>query len=197
MNLSVATTEGETSVVAREERATLAIVTSQSDPGHERGFFVGRHVGTTEKEQLDISAACGVGNAAELLGRSIPAEVRDAAVLDVLPATSERAILTELRNIARQNVVAVSMIGLGYHDMILPAVLRRSVLESSAWYSTYKPYQAEMSQGRLEALLLFQTMVSDLTAFRSRTRRCSMSRRRLSKRCSSVDAPRRGRTDSS
>jgi glycine dehydrogenase len=142
----------------------MVTITSPSGPRNERGFFIDRHLGTTEAEQTKISESIGIGSAADLPPRSIPPEVRDATVLDLAPASSERALLGELRKIADENVVATSMIGLGYYDTILPAVLRRSVLESPAWYSAYTPYQAEISQGRLEALLLFQTMVTDLTA---------------------------------
>ena len=142
----------------------MAGVTSYSDSRNLQGFFVERHLGTTEAEQTKLSDGLGIRAAADLPVRSIPPEVHDDTVLDVEAATSERVLLDELRKIANENVVATSMIGLGYYDTILPAVLRRSVLESAAWYSAYTPYQAEISQGRLEALLLFQTMISDLTA---------------------------------
>ena len=82
-------------------------------------------------------------------------------------------MLAELRGLAQRNEVFTSLIGLGYHDTITPLVILRNVLENPAWYTAYTPYQPEISQGRLEALLNFQTMVADLTAWSSRTRRCS------------------------
>ena len=142
----------------------VAVVTSDSESADARAFFLERHVGTSEAEQTKLCEAVGVRAPADLALRSIPLEIQDVSVLDLDPATSERALLDELREIAGRNKVATSMIGLGYYDTILPAVLRRSVLENPAWYSAYTPYQPEISQGRLEALLLFQTMISDLTA---------------------------------
>ena len=127
------------------------------------GFFVPRHIGTTADEREKMAAAVGVASPSDLPTVGLPADVRDATILDLLPAVSERALLDELRQIAAENVVSTSMIGLGFYDTILPAVLRRSILENPAWYTAYTPYQAEISQGRLEALLLFQTMISDLT----------------------------------
>ena len=79
------------------------------------------------------------------------------------PAASEREALAELRALARKNTVNQSMLGLGYYDTITPAVIKRNVLENPSWYTAYTPYQPEISQGRLEALINFQTMVADLT----------------------------------
>src|SRR4051794_29740984 len=112
----------------------------------------------------------GVGSLDELAEAALPAGILDALSGDVapgldqlLPAASEYEALAELRVMADSNTVAVSMIGQGYFDTLTPPVLRRNILENPAWYTAYTPYQPEISQGRLEALLNFQTMVADLT----------------------------------
>ena len=116
-------------------------------------------------------ATIGVGSLDELADKALPAGILDplnadqvAPGLDQLPpAATEDEALAELRALADTNTVAVSMIGQGYFDTLTPPVLRRNILESPAWYTAYTPYQPEISQGRLEALLNFQTMVCDLT----------------------------------
>src|SRR5690348_11068539 len=113
----------------------------------------------------------GVGSLDELADKALPAGILDALSADgvapgldqLLPAASEHEALAELRELADANTVAVSMIGQGYFDTLTPAVLRRNIIENPAWYTAYTPYQPEISQGRLEALLNFQTMVADLT----------------------------------
>ena len=110
-------------------------------------------------------ATLGYSSLDDLLAAALPEGVRAPASLAALPSPrTEREVLAELRRLAGRNTVRVSMIGLGYYDTITPAVIRRNVLENPAWYTAYTPYQPEISQGRLEALLNFQTMVSDLTA---------------------------------
>ena len=98
-----------------------------------------------------------------LVDAAVPGSVRSLGALDLPPAVSEQQVLDELRRLAASNTIAEPMIGLGYYGTITPGVIRRNVLESPAWYTAYTPYQPEISQGRLEALLNFQTMVSDLT----------------------------------
>src|ERR1700741_1957036 len=113
----------------------------------------------------------GVGSLDELADKALPAGILDtlsadgvAPGLDKLPqAATEEQALAELRALADAKTVAVSMIGQGYYDTLTPPVLRRNILENPAWYTAYTPYQPEISQGRLEALLNFQTMVADLT----------------------------------
>ena len=125
--------------------------------------FVYRHVGTSAEEQAAMLKILGYDDLDALVDAAIPGSVRSLTELDLPPAVSERAVLDELRARAARNVVAEPMIGLGYSGTITPAVIRRNVLESPAWYTAYTPYQPEISQGRLEALLNFQTMVTDLT----------------------------------
>jgi glycine dehydrogenase len=128
-------------------------------------LFANRHIGPSAPEQQAMLAALGYRSLDDLLAAALPDDARPPASLSALPAPlTEREALAELRRIAARNTARVSMIGLGYYDTITPAVIRRNVLEDPAWYTAYTPYQPEISQGRLEALLNFQTMVSDLTA---------------------------------
>jgi glycine dehydrogenase len=108
-------------------------------------------------------AAIGVASASELVDAAIPAAIRSTSMPGVPEARTEAQVQARLRSLAEQNVVTVPMYGLGYSQTITPPVIRRSVLENPAWYTAYTPYQPEISQGRLEALLTFQTMCSDLT----------------------------------
>jgi glycine dehydrogenase len=127
--------------------------------------FAARHIGPSEEDQRAMLATLGYASLDDLLAAALPAYARPPASLAALPAPrTEREILEDLRRLAGRNTVAVSMIGLGYYGTITPAVIRRNVLENPAWYTAYTPYQPEISQGRLEALLNFQTMVCDLTA---------------------------------
>jgi glycine dehydrogenase len=133
--------------------------------------FADRHIGPDINAIAKMLAVIGVDTLNELARRALPAGILDALTgsgaapgLDRLPApASEAEALTELRTMAEENTVAVSMIGQGYYDTLTPPVLRRNILENPAWYTAYTPYQPEISQGRLEALLDFQTMVADLT----------------------------------
>ena len=109
-------------------------------------------------------AAVGVGSMDALIDAAVPPAIRTAAPLALPPARSESEVLAALRELAGRNEVLTSMIGLGYHGTVTPPVIRRTVLENPAWYTAYTPYQPEISQGRLEALLVFQTMIEDLTA---------------------------------
>ncbi|HEY6428550.1 MAG TPA: glycine dehydrogenase (aminomethyl-transferring), partial [Acidimicrobiales bacterium] len=125
--------------------------------------FLRRHVGTSDEEQAGMLKVLGYESLEALIDAAVPDGVRSVEELDLPPAASEMEVLDELRALASRNVVAEPMIGLGYAGTITPGVIRRNVLESPAWYTAYTPYQPEISQGRLEALLNFQTMVSDLT----------------------------------
>jgi glycine dehydrogenase len=108
-------------------------------------------------------AECGYGSLDAMVEAAVPTAIRVTRDLDLPPAASEEEATAELRKLAALNKPMVQLIGLGYHDTLTPPVIRRNVLESPAWYTAYTPYQPEISQGRLEALLNFQTMVADLT----------------------------------
>jgi glycine dehydrogenase len=126
--------------------------------------FADRHVGPRAAELGKILDVIGVGSLEELAQRAVPSAIRSDALTLSLPApATETEALAELRELAGRNRPMVQMIGLGYYGTITPGVILRNVLESPAWYTAYTPYQPEISQGRLEALLNFQTMVGDLT----------------------------------
>jgi len=125
--------------------------------------FADRHVGPDSDEVARMLAVVGYDSLDALAEAAVPETIRWTEGLDLPAAQSEDAVAAELRALAARNTVARSMIGLGYSDTHTPAVIRRNVLESPAWYTAYTPYQPEISQGRLEALLGFQTVVSDLT----------------------------------
>ncbi|TMM31669.1 MAG: aminomethyl-transferring glycine dehydrogenase [Actinobacteria bacterium] len=125
--------------------------------------FAARHIGPSPDDVAAMLKTVGHGTVEELMAAAIPDAIRWAGALDLPPAATEAEALTELRALAARNRPLVSMIGLGYHGTHTPAVIRRNVLENPAWYTAYTPYQPEISQGRLEALLNFQTMVADLT----------------------------------
>ncbi|ADL46738.1 aminomethyl-transferring glycine dehydrogenase [Micromonospora aurantiaca (nom. illeg.)] len=126
--------------------------------------FADRHIGPGRDDERRMLDTVGYGSVDELMDAAIPEVIRWHGTLDLPAPASEREAVAELRALAARNTVAVSMIGLGYHGTHTPAVIRRNVLENPAWYTAYTPYQPEISQGRLEALLNFQTMVTDLTA---------------------------------
>jgi glycine dehydrogenase len=125
--------------------------------------FVRRHVGPSHEEQEGMLKVLGYESLDALLNAAVPGSVRSLGSLRLPPAVSEQQVLEELRQLAAGNTIAEPMIGLGYSGTVTPGVVRRNVLESPAWYTAYTPYQPEISQGRLEALLNFQTMVTDLT----------------------------------
>jgi glycine dehydrogenase len=146
-------------------------VTTTPDISRTGGEFVARHLGPDAHGLERILDTIGVSSLDELAERSVPSVILDevgadgrAEGIDALPEPlSEADTLAALRELANRNTVAVSMIGQGYYDTLTPPVLIRNIIESPAWYTGYTPYQPEISQGRLEALLNFQTMVSDLT----------------------------------
>jgi glycine dehydrogenase len=125
--------------------------------------FADRHIGPDRESEHRMLDTVGYGTIDELMDAAIPEVIRWHGTLDLPPAASEAEVIAELRALADRNTVNVPMIGTGYYGTHTPAVIRRNVLESPAWYTAYTPYQPEISQGRLEALLNFQTMVSDLT----------------------------------
>ncbi|MGW5555800.1 aminomethyl-transferring glycine dehydrogenase [Micromonospora sp. NPDC003944] len=125
--------------------------------------FATRHIGPGPDDERRMLEVVGHDSIDELMDAAIPEVIRWHGTLDLPDPATEAETIAELRALAARNTVAVSMIGLGYHGTHTPAVIRRNVLEDPAWYTAYTPYQPEISQGRLEALLNFQTMVTDLT----------------------------------
>ncbi len=146
---------------SRGGRTLEFLMTIQSIPT----VFADRHIGA--RRQLDIAhmlKAIGYDSVDSLVDTAVPDSIRQGTPLKLQGALSEVEVLAELRTLAAKNKRAIQMIGQGYYDTVTPAVIRRNILEGPAWYTAYTPYQPEISQGRLEALLNFQTMVSDLTA---------------------------------
>ncbi|HEY0792325.1 MAG TPA: aminomethyl-transferring glycine dehydrogenase [Chthoniobacterales bacterium] len=125
--------------------------------------FVARHIGPTAGEMGEMLVAMGRGSLDELVDQAVPEKIRLRRSLDLPAPLSERAAMGELKRYATQNRVCKSYLGLGYHPTVVPPVIQRTIFENPGWYTAYTPYQAEVAQGRLEALLNFQTMVADLT----------------------------------
>ena len=128
-----------------------------------RRDFQGRHIGPTDDEMAEMLSVVGVADMDELIDRTVPDDVRQRDPLDLPRLGPRQTDYDELRAMARANRRVTSMIGMGYHQTITPAVIRRNVFENPGWYTAYTPYQPEISQGRLEALLNYQTMVAELT----------------------------------
>ena len=127
------------------------------------GEFVARHIGPSDADIDAMLQYLGVDSLDDLTERTLPQALQNDASLDLAPPLGERAALERLKAIAAENVLRHNMIGLGYAETITPPVIQRNVLENPGWYTAYTPYQAEISQGRLEALLNFQTLIADLT----------------------------------
>ena len=125
--------------------------------------FRDRHVGPRPDDQATMLKATQWSSLSELLEHAVPDAIRERGALTLGSPLTEPQVIAELRGLAAMNTPMVQMIGMGYSPTVLPAVIRRNVLESPAWYTSYTPYQPEISQGRLEALLNFQTLVADLT----------------------------------
>src|SRR3954453_6902276 len=125
--------------------------------------FARRHIGPSPRDVEAMLETVGAKTLAALIGETLPASIRQQRPLDLGPALSESEALSHMQKIAAQNEVFTSLIGQGYHGTILPPVIQRNILENPAWYTAYTPYQPEISQGRLEALFNFQTMICDLT----------------------------------
>ena len=126
-------------------------------------LFSKRHIGINAIEQEKMLAAIGLNSLAELIDKTIPAPILLTGELNVEDALTEQEYLQHVAELGKKNVVMKSFIGMGYNETIVPSVILRNVLENPGWYTAYTPYQAEISQGRLEALLNFQTMVIELT----------------------------------
>src|SRR2546427_544756 len=125
--------------------------------------FVARHIGPDAVDEKLMLSAIGAVTRRALIDAIVPRSITRAAAMDLPPAASEAQALAELKTIAQKNKLLKSFIGQGYHGTFTPGVILRNILENPAWYTAYTPYQAEISQGRMEALVNFQTMVCDLT----------------------------------
>ena len=128
-----------------------------------RGDFIRRHIGLDREQIATMVAALELDSLEEIVEVAVPDDIVSKEPLALTETISERAVITYLRNMRARNRVLISMIGMGYYGTIMPAVIKRNVLENPGWYTAYTPYQAEISQGRLEALLNYQQMVIDLT----------------------------------
>src|SRR5207253_4562968 len=125
--------------------------------------FADRHIGPNADEAAQMLRELGFENLDALVDATVPKNIRLDRPLELPKAKSENEALTELRALSSKNKVARSFIGAGYYDCITPPVIQRNILENPGWYTAYTPYQAELAQGRLEALVNFQTMMTDLT----------------------------------
>jgi len=128
-----------------------------------RGDFIRRHIGPDRNQIAEMVADLDLSKLEDIVERAVPDSIVATQQLTLKNTISEREVITRLRKMRERNQVFTSMIGMGYHGTIMPAVIKRNVLENPAWYTAYTPYQAEISQGRLEALLNFQQMITDLT----------------------------------
>ncbi|MEQ8842616.1 MAG: aminomethyl-transferring glycine dehydrogenase [Acidimicrobiales bacterium] len=150
------TTQPQTRASGQDDRPTLTEL-----EGHDA--FVARHIGPTDRERATMLEALGVDSMAALIDQTVPADIRMPGPLALPDPIGQQAAQDELRAIASANRPTTSLIGLGYHDTLTPPVIRRNIMENPGWYTAYTPYQPEISQGRLEALLNFQTMASELS----------------------------------
>src|SRR6187455_3678621 len=137
---------------------------SSSDRYEPYDFANRRHIGPAPEEMAEMLRVVGASSLDALISETVPEAIRQATPVDFGRPLSERGVLDRMRATANKNRVLTSLIGQGYHGTIMPPAIQRNILENPAWYTAYTPYQAEISQGRLEALLNFQTLVSDLTA---------------------------------
>ncbi|HEY8160414.1 MAG TPA: aminomethyl-transferring glycine dehydrogenase [Methylobacter sp.] len=128
-----------------------------------RGNFINRHIGPNPQQIQEMLAELGLSELEDIIELAIPANILNHEPLKLTKTISERAVIRHLRKMCERNKVFTSMIGMGYYDTTMPAVIKRNVLENPGWYTAYTPYQAEVSQGRLEALLNFQQVIIDLT----------------------------------
>ena len=125
--------------------------------------FATRHIGIRQEDLPAMLKEVGVDSLDQLIGETIPDDIRTQGRLNLDAAISEHAFLQKIEALAETNQIFKSYIGMGYHEAITPSVIKRNILENPGWYTAYTPYQAEIAQGRLEALLNYQTMVTDLT----------------------------------
>ena len=130
---------------------------------HSVTSFAQRHIGPSSDDVAKMLKVLGFDSLEQLIDKAVPQTIRTLCSLNLPPAQSEYAALATLKEIAHKNQVFRSFIGMGYYDCITPGVIQRNILENPGWYTAYTPYQPEIAQGRLEALLNFQTLITDLT----------------------------------
>jgi glycine dehydrogenase len=151
-------------VIANDPAATkLPATKPETNPAPAAVTFSQRHIGPSDRDVQAMLDRIGLGTMEQLIAAAVPASILDPGKLTFGPALSEPETIAYLRTVADKNKVLVSLIGQGYYGTVVPAVIQRNILENPAWYTAYTPYQPEISQGRLEALINFQTMVCDLT----------------------------------
>src|SRR2546423_610520 len=155
---------GHTTATASKPRFSDAIRTDPSELLAPSDTFVRRHIGPGDGEIRQMLAFLGFESLERLADATVPESIRLRRPLKLGPPHGEHETLQDLKSIAALNHVFRSFTGMGYYDTITPPVIQRNILENPSWYTQYTPYQAEIAQGRLEALLNFQTMVADLTA---------------------------------
>ena len=126
--------------------------------------FIARHIGVSDADEALMLKAVGATSRRELIDGIVPSSIARSQAMAIPAAVTETAALAELKAMAAKNKIFKSYIGQGYYDTHTPSVILRNILENPAWYTAYTPYQAEISQGRMEALVNFQTMIADLTA---------------------------------
>src|ERR1043165_1103372 len=143
----------------QQDRSAMALrrILSPSDT------FVHRHIGPSDADIQEMVATLGLSSLDALIDATVPSDIRMRRPLALGPHRSEYDVLAELRGLHDRNKIFRSFIGMGYHDCPTPAVIQRNILENPGWYTQYTPYQPEIAQGRLEALINFQTMIEDLT----------------------------------
>src|SRR5437588_3940852 len=151
------------SIRATNEKVDVMTPRSTFSDALSRNAFARRHVGPSPADVRKMLDVIGAASVEELIEQTVPSAIRQRSPLELGPALSEAQVLQKLRAVASKNKMMTSLIGQGYYGTILPPVIQRNILESPAWYTAYTPYQSEISQGRLEALLNFQTMIVDLT----------------------------------
>ncbi|MEC4853475.1 MAG: glycine dehydrogenase (aminomethyl-transferring), partial [Jaaginema sp. PMC 1079.18] len=155
--------ETNTATNAETQASPLLLQTGNQSKSTSPHAFANRHIGIDAPEIEQMLKVLGYSSLDALIDDAVPATIRTPSPLNLPPAQTEAAALAQLRQIASKNQVCRSFIGMGYHDCITPPVIQRNILENPGWYTAYTPYQAEIAQGRLEALLNFQTMIIDLT----------------------------------
>jgi glycine dehydrogenase len=143
--------------------ASASPLSAAASPKTTANTFARRHIGIDDQDSEQMLKVLGYDSTEALIEDVVPAAIRSTEALNLPPAQTEAGALAQLRAIAQQNKVYRSYLGMGYHDCITPPVIQRNILENPGWYTAYTPYQAEIAQGRLEALLNFQTMMIDLT----------------------------------